>query len=311
MVKKKKTIISCNSAISVWCLPLEVEQWIAHRPSSWQSKCVGRFWKKVEGPLTSMLLGQHIVTWTQSHGRWIHISNLNQLLWENAVVLLWIPTENLIILLTPHFWANSSCKVMTTLWPQMRVGTRSKLKAGGCLWPHENTLKLWWLQTTHLTETISDLETVPVWTRSHSLDRIEYIPEALTSLQMLSKKMTNCPVITKWRIFECEWFLLVDWGAAAHMGWGTTQVACWARQTGPGPGLQMGYRAATDLQGWGVLPDTTVLSSHILEAFKQKERLFLSEQHTSFFKHVFDDYFSITQCWVIQKNTDLRILTVF
>lgn len=38
---------------------------MACRPSSWQSKCAGSFWKKVGGPATATLLGQQMNTWSQ------------------------------------------------------------------------------------------------------------------------------------------------------------------------------------------------------------------------------------------------------
>lgn len=57
----------CILSIGGCCLPRE--QWRLCRPSPWQSSSLGRFWKKVEGPVTGTLLGLHTNTWTHVKSR--------------------------------------------------------------------------------------------------------------------------------------------------------------------------------------------------------------------------------------------------
>lgn len=78
------------------------------------------------------------------------------------------------------------------------------------------------------------------------------------------------------RISGCEWVLFLDWGTAAHMGWGRRKAACWAPRTGPGPRLWGGHWETIGLQWRGVLPDTSVFLVPTVEAFKIHNQNFSS-----------------------------------
>lgn len=138
------------------------------------------------------------------------------------------------------------------LRPQMRND-----KAWECLdvWrlvPHAHVLHKTWnafYAIMHLDYTsvniLNEFRSVPVCTASHEVGKL-------------------CGK----RISGCEWVLFLDWGTAAHMGWGRRKAACWAPRTGPGPWLWGGHWETIDLQWRGVLPDTSVCLVPTLEAFQ-------------------------------------------
>lgn len=100
---------------------------------------------------------------------------------------------------------------------------------------------------------LNKFRSVPVWTGSHEVGKL-----------------------CEERISGCEWVLFLDWGTAAHMGWGRRKAACWAPRTGPGPRLWGGHWETIDLQWQGVLPDTSVFLVPTVEAFKIHNQNFSS-----------------------------------
>lgn len=98
---------------------------------------------------------------------------------------------------------------------------------------------------------LNEFRSVSVWTGSHEVGKL-----------------------SEERISGCEWVLFLDWGTAAHTGWGRRKAACWALRTGPGPWLQGGHWETIDLQWRGVLPDTSVFLVPTLEAFNHTTRTF-------------------------------------
>lgn len=216
---------------------------MACRPSSWQSKCAGSFWKKVGGPATTTLLGQQMNTWSQLwkissyQGVWSTFSDGTHP-FPSSLSYLSKKTNSFAAI----------CFVITSRdegWHSLSVFkcveacvSRSLCKTWNAFYA---TMR--WDYT--CINILNKFRFVLVWTGSHKGGKL-----------------------SEERISECEWALSVDWGTAAHMGWGRKTAACWAHRTDPGPWLQGGHWETIALQWRGVLPDTSVRRVATLEAFK-------------------------------------------
>lgn len=216
---------------------------MACRPSSWQSRCAGRIWKKVGGVATATLLGQQMNTWKLVMEDQFISGRLRHPFWGN-------PSISLLIFLSQsknNFFA-VICFVMTSRdedWHGLRVFKSVEACFSRSLCKTWNTFSVtirWDYTSINI---LNEFRFVLVWTGSHKGGKL-----------------------SEERISECEWALSVDWGTAAYMGWGRRMAACWAHRTDPGPWLQGGRWETIALQWWGALPDTSVRCVATLEAFK-------------------------------------------